>query len=189
MSKYFEYFPRVSYKGNVLTNITRKVDFSETIFSEASVFLPYTIEDDALPEDIAFYYYGDVKYVWIVFLSNNIIDPYHEWPLSEQKFNSYLIRKYADLSSKSGTKVLDWLQNTTITDNIIHYENVEEPGFIITKETFDLSDTIVESEWNAVRYYDYEFEQNEDRRSIVLLDERYKKQAETELRSILDNGN
>lgn len=189
MSTYFKHFPEVLYKGKLLKNIARKTDFSKTVFAKTSVFLPYTIEDDDRPEDVAFYYYGDMKFTWLVYLSNNIVDPYYEWPLTDQQMQKFLIKKYAEVSGEKGKRVISWTKDTTITNNILHYENKEEPGFIINKETFTMNPTIVEGEWYPIRYYEYEITKNENRRSIILLDRRYRKQAETEMRSILSNVN
>ena len=80
------------------------------------------------PEDIAYYYYGSTDYTWLIYLANNIVDPYHQWPLSQENFNKYLIEKYAAKSGKTGYEVIDWTQNETIDENILYYYKEIVPG-------------------------------------------------------------
>jgi hypothetical protein len=121
MSEYFENFPIINYQGRNVRDITRRNKFLKSVTTNPLLFLPYTIKEGERAEDIAYYYYGSTDYTWLVYLANNIIDPYHQWPLSEEDFHKYLIQKYADQSNKTGYEVVDWTQNETIDDNIVYY--------------------------------------------------------------------
>lgn len=121
MAEYFEKFPEIVYQGKNMRDVTRRVNFLKQTVENPYVFLPYTIQEGERPEDIAYHYYGSTEYTWLVYLSNNIVDPYHEWPLSEELFNQYIIDKYQEESGKTGYKVIDWTQNETIEDNIVYY--------------------------------------------------------------------
>ena len=121
MSNYFSKFPTITYNKVDVKDITRRSVFLSQNLSNPYVFLPYTIKENEKPEDIAYYYYGSVDYTWLVLLSNNIIDPYYEWPLDENDFNNYLIQKYETISGKKGYEVIDWLRNETLSDNIAYY--------------------------------------------------------------------
>jgi len=184
MPKYFRYFPEVKYNGKVLTNITRRVRFTDTIATNPYVFLPYTVKNDEKPEDVAFYYYGSVDYVWLIYLSNNIIDPYYDWPMNQKNFDNYIIDNYATQANTTGRAVLDWSMNTEITDNILYYENSE--GDRVSPETPDLDPNFVAADWRAIRVWDYEFERNEDRRNILVVDKKYARQMDKELKEIMD---
>lgn len=121
MSNYFDNFPTVKYDGIEVRDITRRKKFLQNNLNNPFVFLPYTIKDNDRPEDIAYYYYGSVDYTWLVLLPNNIIDPYHQWPLSDDNFDKMLMTKYAEKSGKTGYEVVDWTQDETRTDNIVYY--------------------------------------------------------------------
>lgn len=121
MSKYFDNFPTVNYDGIEVRDITRRKKFIQNNLNNPFVFLPYTIKDNDRPEDIAYYYYGSVDYTWLVLLPNNIIDPYTQWPLSDDNFDKMLIAKYAEKSGKIGYEVIDWTQDETRTDNVVYY--------------------------------------------------------------------
>lgn len=113
--------PIINYNGYQVRDLTRRNRFLPVSMANPYLFLPYTVADEDRPEDIAYYYYGSTDYTWLVLLANNIIDPYHDWPLKEEDFNKYLINKYAEASGKRGYEVVDWTQNENISDNIVYY--------------------------------------------------------------------
>jgi phage terminase large subunit GpA-like protein len=121
MSNYFDQMPIINYDGYQVRDLTRRNRLLPVSISNPYLFLPYTVSEEDRPEDIAYYYYGSTDYTWLVLLANNIIDPYHQWPLKEDDFNKYLIKKYQQQSGVSGYAVVDWTKNETIDDNIIYY--------------------------------------------------------------------
>ncbi len=68
-----------------------------------------------------FILYGSVDYIWLVYMANNIIDPYYEWPMNAQTFNDYMVDKYQAQSGRIGEDVLDWIKDESIDENIIYY--------------------------------------------------------------------
>mgnify|MGYP000328684037 CR=1 FL=1 len=119
--KYFENFPEVVYDGKLVKDITRRNRFVRGLQNNPLLYMPYTVEEGERPEDIANFYYGSVDYSWLVYMANNIIDPYHEWPLNTQEFNDMLIEKYAEASGVTGQDVLDWVRSDDTEDNIVYY--------------------------------------------------------------------
>jgi hypothetical protein len=90
MSRYFEYFPKITYDGVLISDITKRTNFIESNLSDPFVFLPYTIAENEKPEEIAYHYYGSVNYTWAVLLGNQMIDPDYDWPISSNVFEQYL---------------------------------------------------------------------------------------------------
>ena len=186
MSRYFTYFPKITYMGKVVTDITRKVSIIETLTQDPYAFLPYTIKDNERPEDVAYYYYGDQNKVWMVYIANSIIDPYTQWPMSNENLDKTIIAKYATQANTTGYGVITWAMNSTIDANIVHYQNVDDPELKINTETFTLDTSINASEWYPVRIYDYEVELNESLRSIFLINSAYANQVERDLEKIMN---
>jgi hypothetical protein len=120
MVKYFENFPTIEYEGQRVRDITRRNSFTKLVSTNPLLFLPYTVREGERPEDIANFYYGSTDYVWLVYISNNIIDPYHQWPMAEADFNNYLIEKYGEQSGRIGEEVVDWTKEDN-GENIIYY--------------------------------------------------------------------
>lgn len=119
--EYFDKLPEITYNGVLVRDITRRVSFLKQAISNPYVFLPYTIKEGERAEDIAYYYYGNPNYAWLVYLSNNIVDPYNEWPLDEDTFNNYIMDKYKEQSRREGWDVVAWAQDETRDDNIVYY--------------------------------------------------------------------
>jgi hypothetical protein len=121
MASYFQNFPVIEYQGKQVRDITRRNQFLKSISTNPMLFLPYTVSDDERAEDVALFYYGSVDYVWLVYLANNIVDPYHEWPMDELTFNNYLIEKYSEQSGLTGQDVVDWVKDQNSEENILYY--------------------------------------------------------------------
>lgn len=176
MSKYFQYFPELRYGDKVIRDITKNITLFDDIESDPYSYLPYTLKDGESAEQVAEYYYGSPKYIWIVYHSNGIVDPYYEWPLSDKDLNKTIVKKYraqAEASEERTLKdqeVLEWTQNTTITDNILYYYDNE--GMKITRDTY-LYGGVEAADWTVRRIYDEEVEQNEAKREIRLLNKGY----------------
>lgn len=320
MPKYFRYFPQVQHSNFQVRDITKRVRFTERVRNEPFVFLPYTVQEGDRPEDVSYLYYGTVNRVWMIYVANNIIDPYSDWPMDQYRLDRYIEDKYLyscaqcalnrvqlfddikvqfailvdavdknvqahnipfytdryhellqyiqlnrdsyylrsvlsnfrrllednsytydvrnvtaeninqirNLSSNFTTDVLqtgldgnsietpseitelivhvpskeklqaqfDVLSWTKLEDdtvrNVVHYENVDDSEYRISVDTYNLNigsnpldPTFDPTQWRPVRFYDYEFMQNENRRQIYLVDRDYADQVERELKSVL----
>lgn len=119
--KYFENFPIIEYEGRRVRDISRRSNFVRSVSNNPYLYYPYTVSEGERAEDIAQFYYGSVDYVWLVYMANNIIDPYHEWPMDPQTFNDYLVEKYTEQSGEIGEDVIDWTRDPNNDENIIYY--------------------------------------------------------------------
>ena len=170
---YFKDFPKVEYQGKIARSLLARPKIKDQILGNPNAFYDYVITDDLRPDQVAYLYYDDPQLVWLIFLANNIIDPYYEWPLTQQMFESFLISKYGTVAAAQA-KILHYKHNTK--------------GTIITKETFDLNATfgkIVAGQYTAVYAYDYEDELNESKRKIKLIDKRLASSAKGVLRKVM----
>ena len=115
---YFSKFPLTVYdiKGNnnytLLPDILRRVKIRAGIASSRFVFDKYNVKEGEKPEDVAFKYYGDAEYHWVIMMVNNITDRYYGWPMTQPDFADYLTDKYG-----SGSE-----------DSVHHYELAQTSG-------------------------------------------------------------
>jgi hypothetical protein len=121
MAKYFENFPIVDYDGKKVRDITRRNSFLKSVSTNPMLYLPYTVKQNERAEDVAEFYYGSVDYVWLVYMANQIIDPYYEWPMDEETFNKYIIAKYQEQSGENGDDVVEWSKEEGNDENIVYY--------------------------------------------------------------------
>ena len=121
MSNLFNQLPIINYNGYEVRDLSSRYRVLPSSITNPYLFLPYTITDEDKPEDIAYYYYGSTDYTWLVLLANNMIDPYHDWPLKDEDFHKYIIKKYEKASGLKGYDVIDWTKNERIDENIAYY--------------------------------------------------------------------
>jgi|LakMenEpi03Aug12_release.lakeMendotaPanAssembly.Ray.scaffolds.fasta_scaffold00624_11 hypothetical protein len=103
---YFSNFPILLYpyqigdatKNIAARNILRRVVMSEETKASRGAFVEYHIKDGERPEHIADRVYGNPEDHWIVLLSNDIIDPYHDWYKSSSAMEEYISKKYGGFS-------------------------------------------------------------------------------------------
>lgn len=119
--KYFKHFPIIEYQGRRVKDITRRTQFTKDVSTNPYLYMPFTVKDGQRAEDIALFYYGSVDYVWLVYLANAIIDPYHDWPKDLETFHEYLIDKYKDIADAEGNEILNWLKSEDEDENIVYY--------------------------------------------------------------------
>ena len=97
---YFSKFPLMVYdvKNNknykLLPDILKRVKLRSGLSSSRFVFDKYNLKEGERPEDIAFKYYGDAEYHWVVLMVNNVTDRYYQWPMRQADFEEFLTDKY-----------------------------------------------------------------------------------------------
>lgn len=119
MYNFFTNFPVVSYNGSLAVNVLAKVKFNDIAKNISAVFYPYTISEGERPDIIAANYYDDPRYSWVIYLANDIVDPYFDWPLTEDQFKQHIIKKYTSIA-KANQEIAYWednwyLDETTLT--------------------------------------------------------------------------
>ena len=199
MSKYFRYYPQTQYafaNGSFtieksVKNISLKTSLINNLSqNDPYSFLRYTIREDEKAEDIADFYYDDPAMSWLVYFANDIVDPYTQWPKTYENFTEYFRKKYASQALPTGTDAIVWGQNTTRTDNIVHWKNTDDETMLISPDSYIRAQTFngdfVAGDWTAVRRFDYEMEENEELRNIILVNTSYASTVLENLRSLLN---
>ncbi len=61
----------------LLPDILKRVKIRSGLSASRFVFDNYNVKENENPEDVAFIYYGDAQYHWVVLMVNNITDRYY----------------------------------------------------------------------------------------------------------------
>lgn len=115
--KYFSKFPIISYSNSQVIDITKRTKLLETVSNNPYVFYSYDIGDSERADSLSNRYYNDPYMAWSIYLSNNIIDPYYEWYLTEKELNEFIADKYGDLDTAK-LKVTYYRNNWENTEEI-----------------------------------------------------------------------
>jgi len=123
MSKYFDKFPLVNYNGVLAKNLMVKADFTEVAKRDIYSNFDYVLEEGMTrPDMISNAYYNSPYYDWLIYLSNNIVDPYHGYYKSEADAEIMIASKYGSASDARATTLFyrnDWSwDDSTITEDI-----------------------------------------------------------------------
>ena len=99
---YFNFFPTVDYvnvgqsNSKTVTNILKRAAIREVIKENLSIYTKYIIKSGETPESVAFNVYGDAELHWVILLTNDIYDRYHQWPMNVNQFLAYVNEKYTN---------------------------------------------------------------------------------------------
>ena len=160
---YFSKFPLMVYdmKGDknfkLLPDILRRVKLRAGLASSRFVFDKYNVKDNENPEDVAFKYYGDPTYHWVVLMVNNITDRYYQWPMNQADFADFLTDKYG-AGNEDATHHHELAQTSGKTTSI------DDSHMLEVNSDTDGATTITNRQ--------YEERVQNDLRQIRLLDER-----------------
>lgn len=99
MDRYFQKFQTISYNGTLVKNLTQRVKVLDAVYNNPFVYYPYDIRPSERPDMLSERYYNDPYSAWIIYHSNKIIDPYHDWYLDQQTFNDFVVKKYGSMQA------------------------------------------------------------------------------------------
>ena len=187
---YFDTLPKIitpDENGNpiLLTNLIARARLIEQLRNNPMLFYEYSIQEGDTPEIIAEKYYNDPYRYWVVLLSNEILNPVWDWPLSYNEFLLYIDTKYASEANTASmtpfqytnTQIYQYKKIITITND----EGANTTELSITQQEFNSltpsNTTYTVANTNVtysitketVTLYDYEFNLNEQKREIKIL--------------------
>jgi hypothetical protein len=176
----FEYVNRTK-DGQFISNYTQVKNFfkkgkmREDIFQDLTVFEKYNVKGDDRPDNVANEIYGDPTLDWVVLTSNNIVNIYNEWPLTQQVFEDYILDKYDtyekldethhyesnEVKDSSGLIIFPRGVNVSAAQSVSYYEPTRDEQITVNPVS------------RAVTNYQYEEDINNKKRRIFLLKPAY----------------
>lgn len=164
---YFRRFPKMIYdmkndnNYKLLPDILRRVKQRSAIKSGQFIFDNYDVKENEKPEDVAYKWFGDAQLHWIILMTNDITDRYYDWPLNTPQFAEFLTDKYG-AGSEDGTH---------------HYEISRTSGRTSGRGPDDYSHKVEcnsdESGATTITNREYEQREQDNKRQIRLLNQRY----------------
>jgi hypothetical protein len=182
---YFNEIPLIYYDSvgqgdyKEVTNLLRRVALRTKVRTNVLFFDTYDLKEGETPEIIAHKLYGDPELHWVILLINNITDRYHQWPKNTPQFLAFINDKYVNADGTSNV------------DGVHHYEIAQSSGDTTTKiEVYENSalytgDSDFYASASIVTNFEYEENEQDDKRKIRLLDPSYIDQFVTEFKSLI----
>ena len=185
MSSYFSNLPNINVKVNntdsfiTAKNIFRRIKVINELNDDVLGFTQYTVPFNMRPDQVAYQFYGDEKYDWIILICNNIQNLYNDWILNEYELENLVERKYpnpTDIHHYETREVKDNSGNILIRAGI----------WVNSDFSYSLPDgTIIQSPINRVSNYEYEKSLNDRKANIWLLKPEYVEAFEDEFRELV----
>ena len=155
---YFNLLPKTKFLNQDIVNLATGVKLHKLIKDDAFALMNYAVQDGESPDTVAYNYYDDPSYAWLVLLANNIIDPYFEWPLSVYDFNQFIKKKYGSISAAQATTM--------------HCEH-KTKDLTVSADSLTVSNGVSSSDYDAIDAYTYWDRVNENRKFIKLVNKSY----------------
>lgn len=211
-------FDKNTINPQAVTNILARSAFLRDIKDNINLSYEYQIRDEDTPDIIAHKAYGDAYRSWIILLFNNIMNPNYDWPLQTSILDAYIEKKYSMSVQESRETIHHYEKEVTITTTYGGVElsetkektiisefsvnpttNALTPNALPDLNSGSLVVNVKETDYvsyvvttitrhKAVSIYEHEFEENESRRSIRILDPVYVPRVENEFRELMLNG-
>jgi hypothetical protein len=97
METYFSKFPLTSYSNSIAIDVTKRVKLLDRVSGNPFAFFPYDISNGERADNFSNRYYDDPFMSWLIYLSNDIVDPYYEWYLQNNELEELIIKKYGSI--------------------------------------------------------------------------------------------
>ena len=190
MSNYFKNIPNVLYDINgtepntfrAVTNIMSRVRFKPSVIENITDYYPYKVLEGERPDIVSYKKYGTVAYSYLILLINDIVDPLFDWPLPSRQFENYIIEQYGSVATAQSTnKYYYQIVRAEVAKTGIS-ERVPEYKIIVDQTTYNSLDASVRSAQNV---YDWETEQNDNKREIKIINPDFIQDIDYEVKKTL----
>lgn len=94
MDLYFNKFPNTYYSNTLVKDITKRATLNPELRNNIELYTPYEVNPNLRADEISHAYYGDSYLDWLIYISNDIVDPYFGWPLTDEQLQNLIISKY-----------------------------------------------------------------------------------------------
>ena len=95
--KYFEQFPKISYNGYQVRNLTTSAKLANKYINLPYSFQLYEVAEEERADNVAHNLYDDQYLTWMLYYANRVIDPYYDWHLSDNQIYELILKKYGTL--------------------------------------------------------------------------------------------
>lgn len=204
---YFKYQSQIPYTfvsdtGNTtltITNITQRAILTQRVRAVVDAYYDYFIPDGDRPDTVASRMYDHSKYTWVVLLINNI-NSLFDWPLTSDEFARYLAFKYGSTARASNSTPTEsayyFTKNKTVVSAYEYSQlPVLERGDVLPSQyCFTATGAPIDFEsyyhlpeelrGNIQTPYEYEFELNENKRKIKIVNKQLLSALDREYRTV-----
>jgi hypothetical protein len=127
---YFDKLPTITYNDNLVKNLLARARLSDAVKKQKTAFYPYTMDAADRIDNLSNLYYDNPGYSWLIWLTNNTVDPYFDLPLSEEDLFSHIVAKYGSFElAQRKIKLFrtNWYDNTDQELTVAQFDALASP--------------------------------------------------------------
>ncbi len=113
-NQFFAKFPLVEYEMGgqtfVLKNLASRAVIKDSVGSDPFAYQPYEFIDGERADQLAERYYGDEYLSWLVYLSGDVVDPYHDLPITDSEMNAIVESEHGTVETAI-SRISHWRNN------------------------------------------------------------------------------
>ena len=165
------YFSKLEQKTVILNNkkitvpnLFNNINFNQDLINDKNIYKDYYNENCERPDTLAFKFYNNYDYYWIILITNNITADL--WALTNEELNKYIEKKYInpdEIKHYETKNVYDYEGNLVLKSGFI--ANSHDSIKIKINGQEKTGSTIFE----PVTYRQYENRKNENRKQLKIL--------------------
>ena len=195
--KYFRHVPDFDYVSRLpnakngdyvrTKNLFKRAKIRPDIFNNLFYYTRFQIRPGDRPDDVSQEVYETPNYDWVVMLGNNIINPGNEWPLTQEAFDDYLMKKYGSEENINATNHYETIEVTDSLGKVLIPAGLTVPkNFRLDYYDYGLGSEATAAEITVeVTNYQEEERLQEERRNIYVLKPFYLMLLEDDLDRIM----
>ena len=180
-------FPFKSADYVTAKNFFRRFKINQDVFNYTIGFRKYAVLDGERPDQVADKFYDEPMYDWVLLLTNNVINPLFDWPKS-----SNALRKYCETTYTDPYATILYYETNEVNSGDFTFGDdtgkrldiiVQEKGLKVDETFYNSPFTYYDGTNNItvpgstvchpISAYEHEEKENEKRREIWILKERY----------------
>lgn len=202
MAGYFSNFPSIEYNGKTIKDIMRRSTAVEKIINLGVPLQPLELRELERADYVSDALYNRPEFDYILYMVNDIIDPYYEWYLSQNQLDSFIDNKYG--ITRSNPKYYEYYNNYKSKNNpnkIIdldqykqlsavdrqEYEKIAESVLLVTPDTYDSLSEDDKQFYFVVTNEVFERRENDKRRFVNVVAAEFSGTVNKQIRQSLNN--
>lgn len=202
-------YPIRMNRAGVTENITIKDYFhllmvKDKLLPQETLYEPYMVKNGERPDQVSYGFYGDEQYYWIILQINDIVDVYNDWPLSSHELDNYVLKKYGSHEAANEyhhyetREIYDTQGNLIVpgrgapnreSGGLAQQGLIVPPSYSVEVQTYPGSgvyqtytgDTGPLASCIGITNRQYEYDINEDKSQIWVLQEKYLEDYKSEV--------
>ena len=154
-------------------NIFRRMKVRDDLQNVLTVFNKYQIVDGTRPDTVAEELYGESEYDYVVLVTANITNVRDQWPITNKELYDYVVQKYGlenvnNIHHYITKEIKDSDGKLILPAGKVVGSNFTVSYFDSTPITTSATETVT-----GITNYEYEIDENENKRTIYILKPTY----------------